>query len=170
MPGKSTKMNTNIIRKKKKKGRQIPQISRDLLNCLKFFACDFGRPVELSPPSPSVNSSDNHSVPVPVHSPTQGVQSCGVEVHTTVTTRSTTSRGRDCQPNTVGSAPGGRPASEDAAEPWDSSAVAGPPWESRPPLTGLCLCRVRPQAAQTPVPPPRGPRPSSPPPPPVAAA
>lgn len=47
-----------------------------------------------------------------------------------MTTRSTTSRGRDCQPNTVGSAPGGRPASEDAAEPWDSSAVAGPQWVS----------------------------------------
>lgn len=77
-----------------------------------------------------MNSSDNHSIPVLVHSPAQGVKSCGVEVHTTVTTRSTTSRGRDCQPNTVGSAPGGRPASEDAAEPWASSAVVGPPWVS----------------------------------------
>lgn len=86
-----------------------------------------------------MNSSDNHSVPVPVHSPTQGVESCGVEVHTTVTTRSTTSRGRDCQHNTVVSVRGGRPASEDAAESWDSSAVTGSPWvrPGRPSLASV---------------------------------
>nr|XP_042138125.1 translation initiation factor IF-2-like [Peromyscus maniculatus bairdii] len=116
----------------------------------------------------SMNSRDNHTVLV--RSPAQGVESCGVEVHTTVTTLSTTSPGSDFQHNTAGSAPGGQPASEDAAEPWTplpwrvprGCAPAAP---SRPPSTHGQASGCADPGSTAP-----GPRPSSPPPPPGAAA
>lgn len=74
----------------------------------------------------STNSSDNHTVLI--CSPVQGVESSGVEVHTTVTTRSTTSQGRDFQHNTTRSQPRRAAREQRRCRNLRASAVAGPQW------------------------------------------
>lgn len=74
----------------------------------------------------STNSSDNHTVLI--CSPAQGVESSGVEVHTTVTTRSTTSQGSDFQHNTARSQPRRAAREQRRCRNLGASAVAGPQW------------------------------------------
>lgn len=74
----------------------------------------------------STNSSENHTVLI--CSPAQGVESSGVEVHTTVTTRSTTSQGSDFQHNTARSPPRKAAHEQRRCRSLGASAVAGPRW------------------------------------------